>query len=59
MMNQHFEDVVLNHTLYFNVLDIFEQRNKFLLTKYPSHFVEDCLRHSEMTHTNYNIVRKF
>lgn len=44
--NQHHETVTLNQDLYYNMLEIFEQRNKVLLQKYPSHFVEDVLRHS-------------
>ena len=40
------------------MLQIFEQRNKVLLTKYPSHFVEDVLRHTEIATTNYNFQKQ-
>ena len=40
------------------MLQIFDGRNEILLTKYPSHFVEDVLRHTEMATTNYNFVKR-
>lgn len=40
------------------MLEIFEQRNKVLLQKYPSHFIEDVLRHTAIQTTNYNFVNK-
>ena len=40
------------------MLQIFDQRNNVLLTKYPSHFVEDVLRRTEMATTNYNFVKR-
>ena len=39
------------------MLEVFEQRNKILLTKYPSHFVEDVLRRIPISETNYNFVK--
>lgn len=39
------------------MLQIFEQRNKVLLAKYPSHFIEDVLRHTELASTNYNFIQ--
>ena len=41
------------------MLQIFEQRNKVLIAKYPSHFVEDVIRHAEIAVTNYNITKKY
>jgi hypothetical protein len=40
------------------MLEIFEQRNKVLLQKYPSYFIEDVLRHTAIQTTNYNFVKK-
>ena len=40
------------------MLIIFEQRNKVLLSKYPSHFVEDVLRRTDIPTTNYNFAKK-
>ena len=40
------------------MLQVFESRNKILLTKYASHFIEDVLRHTEISKTNYNFIKK-
>ena len=55
--NQEIEEKYLNNTLYFNMLNLFETRSKILQTKYPSHLIEDVLRHSEFPSTNFNFVR--
>ena len=39
------------------MLQVFEQRNKVLLTKFPSHFVEDVLRRTDIPTTNYNFKK--
>jgi len=57
MLNSYHEQVTLNQNLYYNMLEIFEQRNKILLTKYPSHFIEDVLRRIPISETNYNFVK--
>ncbi len=57
MLNSYHEQVTLNHSLYYNMLEIFEQRNKILLTKYPSHFIEDVLRRVPISQTNYNFCK--
>jgi hypothetical protein len=44
--------------LYFNTLAVFESRSPVLLSKFPSHFVEDLLRRTEIPRTNYNIVTR-
>jgi len=51
------EEINLNMSLYFNMLSIFEERNKVLLSKYPSHFVEDVLRRTDLEKTNYNFIK--
>ena len=53
-----FEHEVLSHTLYYNILQVFEQRSKILTDKFPSEFVEDVIRRTDMSSTNYNMVKK-
>jgi hypothetical protein len=40
------------------MLQNFEKRDKMLLEKYPSHFVEDVIRHTDIATTNFNFVSK-
>lgn len=40
------------------MLQLFEKRDKMLMEKYPSHFIEDVLRHTDIFTTNYNFVGK-
>lgn len=56
--NEMYEKYTLNQRLYYNMLELFEQRNKILMQKYQGHFVEDVLRHSQASFTNYNIVKE-
>lgn len=59
--NERNEEITLNQTLYYNMLDVFEQRGKILLDRYPSHFIEDVLRHADVMQvhaTNFNFLKK-
>jgi len=43
------------------MLEVFEQRGKELLDRYPSHFIEDVLRHADVMQvhaTNFNFLKK-
>ena len=55
--NEALDKYALNMKLYANMLEIFEQRNKILLQKYQGPFVEEILRRSQSSITNYNIMK--
>ena len=40
------------------MLQVFEKRDKMLLEKYPSHFIEDVVRHTDIACSNYNFSCK-
>ena len=55
--NEALDKYALNMRLYSNMLELFSQRNKVLMSKYQGPFVEQILRHSQSNSTNYNILK--